>query len=263
MRELYNEFFRVAKNERIREKVILARFAMTIVVILISLTAISLSAYAYFSHDITSNSTIIKAANFETNVGIKIESPDGEAVEVRTSNHVAHAATLTGGKTYYVTLEHTERSTVQTGFVTIIVGGDTQREFHTQQIGRNEDGTTKTIAFSIKPSADAEIIFDSHWGTSSLYPTFKDVIDNSDLYIQNGEAIEISISVLNENSGEENAEDNTETTPPEQQTLPPVPHEQDKSDTSSESIAVEENEPQKEAQTQNESSDIATAEVEN
>lgn len=263
MRELYNEFFRVAKNEKIREKVILARFAKTIVVVLISLVAISFSAYGYFSHSTTSSSNTMQAATFETNVGIKIESPAGEAVEVKTSNHVLHTATLTGGKTYYVTLEHNERSTVQTGFVTIILGGDTQREYHSQQIGRNEDGTTKTIAFSLKPSADVEISFDSHWGTSSLYPIFKDVIDNTDLYIQNGENIEFNVSVPNENSEEENGENNIQTTPPEQQALPPESQEQDKSDTASESIAVEENEPQKEAQTQTESSDIATAEAEN
>lgn len=265
MRELYNEFFRISKHGKIREKVMLTRFSMTIITIIICLAAISFSAYAYFSHNITSSSNIIKSAKFETNVSIQIESSSKEAVEVRTSNNIFHVATLTGNKTYYITLKHTDRSTAQTGFI-IITAKDCDDVYHTRQINRNEDGTTKTITFSLKPTADTEVTFDSRWGTSSYYSVFKDVIDNSDLYIQDGETIEMIVNETNSNSEEKSEDsDNTETAPPSQETPPASAEtentehsstEQDEKDTASESIAVEEN------PAENESSDIPTTEIE-
>jgi len=237
MRELYNEFFRVSKHEKIREKVMLTRFSMTIISIIICLAAISFSAYAYFSHDAFSGSSSINFARFETDVSVQINDINGEAVEVRTSNRINHAATLTGGKTYFITLKHTERSTVQTGFVTITATGCDISEYHTQQIGKNEDGTTKTVTFTLNPSADTEVVFNSCWGTSSKYPTFKDIKDDTDLYIQDGENINLSIT-----------NPSAQTTPPvsdeTENTEPPSTEEQDISNTASQSIAIQETEPE-------------------
>ena len=72
MRKFYNEFFYIPKHGKIREKVMLTRIAMTVTIVIMCLAAMSITAYAYFSYNITSASNKIQAANFETNVNIQI-----------------------------------------------------------------------------------------------------------------------------------------------------------------------------------------------
>ena len=51
MKKLYDEFFRVSNDEKVKDKVMLARTALTAVIMAICLIAMSFSAFAYFSHD--------------------------------------------------------------------------------------------------------------------------------------------------------------------------------------------------------------------
>ena len=219
MRKLYNEFFHIPKHGKVREKVMLTRIVTTVTIVIMCLAAMSFTAYAYFSYNITSGSNIIKSADFATNVGIKIESANGENVEVRTSNHISHEATLIGGKTYFITLQHTNQSTAQTGFV-IITAKDCDNKYHTQQIGRNEDATSKTVTFKLYPTADTVVTFLSHWGTSCNYPDFKNIKDDSDLYIQDGETIKLLINPVTENK----TPDAESTTPAASETAPSTPN---------------------------------------
>lgn len=226
MRKLFNEFFYISKHGKVREKVMLTRLATTITIVIMCLAAMSITAYAYFSYNITSGSNVIKAANFATEVGVKIESSSGDNVEVRTSNHISHQATLTGGTTYFITLQHTPQSTTQTGFM-IITAEKCDVKYHTQQIGRNEDGSSKTVSFEINPTADTVITFYSHWGTSSCYPGFKDITDNDDRYIQSGETITMIVNGVTTPPTQNQTENNTPpaestTTPPATQTEPPA-----------------------------------------
>ncbi len=241
MEKFLKEYFHISAHHKISEKAILLRFATTIAVILFCLIAMGTTAFAYFSHNITSGSNIIKAANFEINV--QITKSNGAPIEVRTS-HLSHIAELTGGETYNITLQHTEQSTSQTGFV-VISAKNCDSKYHTQQIGRNDNGTTQTIVFQLKSSADTEVTFYSHWGTSSYYPDFKSIKNVSDQYIQNKETVELTVKSttdtnINENkkpsSNSETTEievtpeterntpsDNTDSaTPPVPQTTPPA-----------------------------------------
>ena len=54
MRKLYNEFFYIPKHGKVREKVMLTRLTMTITIVIMCLAAMSITAYAYFSYNITS-----------------------------------------------------------------------------------------------------------------------------------------------------------------------------------------------------------------
>ena len=81
MRELYNEFFYIPKHGKIREKVMLTRIVSTIAIVIMCLAAMSITAYAYFSYNITSGSNTIKAASFYTDVTVQITDADGNAVE--------------------------------------------------------------------------------------------------------------------------------------------------------------------------------------
>lgn len=220
MRKLYNEFFYIPKHGKIREKVMLTRIAMTITIMVICLAAMSLTAYAYFLHNVTSGSNTIKAASFYTDVTVQITAEDGTAVDTittNTSDHKSHSAELSANKTYTITVKHNDRSTAQTGFVIVTAEGCETR-YHTQQLGRDGDGNTYTITFKLTPGANTVVTFRSHWGTSSFYSDFKEIGENDERYIIDGEEIKLTISGVapsaeNGASGETEPASETTTTP--------------------------------------------------
>lgn len=91
MKELYNEFFHIPKHGKVREKVMLMRTAITVVIMIVCLAAMSITAYAYFSYNVTSGSNTIKAANFdalititdENNISVNPSSTDGKKTFLR------------------------------------------------------------------------------------------------------------------------------------------------------------------------------------
>lgn len=195
MRELYNEFFYIPKHGKIREKVMLTRIVSTIAIVIMCLAAMSITAYAYFSYNITSGSNTIKAASFYTDVTVQITDADGNAVETittNTSDHKSHSATLNANTTYTITVQHNARSTAQTGFV-IITADKCETKYHTQQLGRDGNGNTYTITFKLTPGANTVVTFRSHWGTSSFYADFKEIGENDERYIINDDDVKLII----------------------------------------------------------------------
>ena len=221
MRKLYNEFFYIPKHGKIREKVMLTRIAMTITIMVICLAAMSLTAYAYFLHNVTSGSNTIKAASFYTDVTVQITAEDGTVVETittNTSDHKSHSAELSANKTYTITLKHNDRSTAQTGFVIVTAEG-CETKYHTQQLGRDGDGNTYTITFKLTPGANTVVTFRSHWGTSTYYGYAGDSDNNIEEYILDGEDIELVISGSKPNKDSTQSEDTTDKS--EESTIPP------------------------------------------
>ena len=211
MRELYNEFFYIPKHGKIREKVMLTRIVSTIAIVIMCLAAMSITAYAYFSYNITSGSNTIKAASFYTDVTVQITDADGNAVETittNTSDHKSHSASLDANKTYTITVQHNARSTAQTGFV-IITADKCETKYHTQQLGRDGEGNTYTITFELTPGANTVVTFRSHWGTSSFYADFKEIGENDERYIINGDDVKLTIDGVAPSDGTK-ASDNTE-----------------------------------------------------
>ena len=116
MRKLYREFFYIPKYGKIREKVMLTRIAMTVAIVIMCLAAMSITAYAYFSYNITSGSNTIKAASFYTDVTVQITAEDGTVVETittNTSDHKSHSAELSANKTYTITVKHNDRKIIE------------------------------------------------------------------------------------------------------------------------------------------------------
>ena len=220
MRKLYNEFFYIPKHGKIREKVMLTRVAMTITIVIMCLAAMSITAYAYFSYNVTSGFNTIKVASFYTDVTVQITAEDGTVVETittNTSDHKSHSAELSANKTYTITVKHNDRSTAQTGFVIVTAEG-CETKYHTQQLGRDGDGNTYTITFKLTPGANTIVTFRSHWGTSSFYSDFKEIGENDERYIIGGEEIKLIVggvapSAENGASGETEPAGETTTTP--------------------------------------------------
>ena len=221
MRKLYREFFYIPKYGKIREKVMLTRVITTVAVIVFCLAAMGITAYAYFTYNVTSGSNIIKSASFYTDVTVQIAAEDGTAVDTittNTSDHKSHSAELSANKTYTITVKHNDRSTAQTGFVIVTAEGCETR-CHTQQLGRDGNGNTYTITFKLTPGANTVVTFRSHWGTSTYYGYAGDSDNNIEEYILDGEDIELVISGSKPNKVSSQSEDTTDKS--EESTIPP------------------------------------------
>ena len=225
MRKLYNEFFYIPKHGRVREKVMLTRIAITVTIVIMCLAAMSFTAYAYFSYNITSGSNIIKAAHFETKVSIQITDENEEAVDINpiTSNYQTYKVGLDAGKIYTVTITPTANSTAKTGFVVITANG-CEKTYHTQQLGIDTnigESETKTISFKLIVTDKTDVHFLAHWGTSSYYDAYKNKGDQEELYITQGEEIMMIVNGYaepnvskNTNEGSNDEKEGTEGTTP-------------------------------------------------
>ena len=194
MKKLYNEFFCIPKHGKIREKVMLVHVAVTSILMIICLAVMSITAYAYLTYNVAYGSNTIKSANFETNVSINIIDPvtdsvsgsDLATVEILTSDHKTHMATLKAGSTYKVTLTPSADSTAKTGFC-VISSADCEKKYHTQQL-------VNEVTFYLTVTATTQVEFLAHWGTSVYYADYLDKGDNNELYIIDGDKIEMTIA---------------------------------------------------------------------
>lgn len=184
MKKLYNEFFYIPKDGKIREKVILTRMALSVLVIVVCLAAMGLSAYAYFSHDIASASNIIQSANFGIKVSIENESDSTDTVVVREVNSTTQLANLRAGNTYTVTIEKLGEAT---GFCIISVKNCEIAEYFTQQMGDD------SITFTVTLTSDADVNFSANWGTSIYYSDYIQHGTNEEFFIIDEETVEFKI----------------------------------------------------------------------
>lgn len=201
MRKLFNEFFYIPKYGKVREKVMLTRLTMTITIVIVCLAAMSITAYAYFSYNVTSGFNTIKSANFETSVSIQITDSDGKAVDtpkpITTNYKLYKIADLKVGEWYTVTITPTERSTAKTGFIIVTATGCNEI-YHTQQLGIDENvpgGITPEIKFQLMITDTTDVVLEAHWGTSSYYPKFKDTDDERYITYKDGQMEQVKMIV--------------------------------------------------------------------
>ena len=194
MKNLYNEFFRIPKDGKIHDKVMLVRVVSTVAIILACLLTMSITAYAYFSYNVTSSLSTFKAAHFETEILLQVTADDGETVDLRpvTSNHQAFKIDLEADKLYTVTISPTENSSAKTGFILLTADGCDNR-YHTQQLGKSGEQNVSELSFQLQVSADTCVRFSAQWGTSSYYGTED---ENSELYILQGETVELPVNAV-------------------------------------------------------------------
>ena len=233
MRKLFNEFFYIPKYGKVREKVMLTRLTMTITIVIMCLAALSITAYAYFSYNVTSGLNTIKSANFETSISIQITDSDGKAVDtpkpITTNYKLYKIADLKVGEWYTVTVTPTERSTAKTGFIIVTATGCNEI-YHTQQLGIDENvpgGKTPEIKFQLMITDTTDVVLEAHWGTSSYYPKFKDTDDDHYITYKDGQMEQVKMivngivdPVVNSDT-EENKTPTEGITPPATVTTPP------------------------------------------
>lgn len=182
----------------------ITRIIISAAVIIISLAAINITAYAYFSCNIVSGTNTIKSANFEVDISIKTAKNDemtADRITPTTSDNVLFRISgLRIGETYTVTITPTEDSTATTGFIILRADG-CDEIYHTQQLGVDTDANgskTKEITFNLMITDATDVIFEAHWGTSSHYANYKDTGDNEELYITQKETIKMIVNGVEE-----------------------------------------------------------------
>ncbi len=203
MKKFYYKYFYIPKHGKIKDNVMLIRTAVTAVMMVICLAVMSFTAYAYFSHNVTSASNRIQSANFDAKVSISIiEKTTKNSVEEAPQNSVevkkvksTCTAELKAGKTYDVTISYGE-STASTGFC-VITAQNCLETYHTQQLWKTpnpSEGKLSSITFSLKVSKDTTVEILSHWGTSSYLDAYQNGTIDPKLYIRDEVPVEITVS---------------------------------------------------------------------
>ena len=226
MKSFYDEYFRIPKegDGKITDKVMLVKVAQIVVTMIVCLIAMSLSAYAYFSHNVTSGVNIIQSADFGLNVSVK----DSTNTEVPIGTDGLY---VLGNGTYTVTLE--KKGTASTGFgvIEVTVGGNTTK-YHTQQLGvggvPDSTAVPATLEFKLNLSAlpadeTATIKITPHWGTSIYYHYNTD--SSNQLYIQQNGEVTVTPTVSASIEEEESSNGEEGTTPPDEEAGTPPSNE--------------------------------------
>jgi len=181
LREIYQKYFALPEEGKgtMGEQVFFARLAVSIVCIVLCMSAMGFSAYAYFTASVSSSMNQIQAASFDLEVQ-KIEP------QTETSS-AAHE----GEKTY--TLQPgvydfvlTKIGNASTGYGEIKIG---EQSFYTDQIGVvDENGTqmiSRTVRIAVMQETIVEII--ACWGSFSGEP----IREAEEMIIADGQEIGI------------------------------------------------------------------------
>lgn len=220
MRKLFNEFFYIPQHGKVREKVMMTRLVSTIAIVIMCLAAMSITAYAYFSYNVTSGSNTIKAANFEAQITVTSTEQNGGTVNPSSMTGKKTVFTFADTGTYTVELEKGNNSTAKTGFCIIYIGDKT---YHTQQIGvdinaNNEQRDLVSFALTVN-EPNTVVTIESHWGTSSYYGF--SIEQNNTSYIMNDPPREIVIgNPVNGASDSDEEKENTSDEKNETETTP-------------------------------------------
>lgn len=206
MIKLCKNLFYEPKYGNVQDSMMLKRLFSTVTIVLVCLAAISFSAYAYFTYSITSAPNKIQTSSFSASIMIESEIENN----VFTQGYIQNCS-LEPGK-YTVTIS-TDSGITGTGFYTITVGSTT---YHTQQLGvdLNTLGQKRTqISFMLEVHTTTDIVFDSHWGTSSHYSAVP--ITENAFYIMNSDPLQVIVVGTPANSGNTPTEDAPNGTTPE------------------------------------------------
>jgi len=183
VRRLYDAYFRIPKDDKIPDKVMLGRVVLMVTVVLCCLGGLSLSAYAWFSTGLTSSHSTLAAANFDLRITV---SHNGNPIPSDADG----AYTLTAGDTYGVYIE--KLGEASTGFCLLTVGFSSgQLQYHTQQLGRDGQQTRAALRFDLQPAEDVTVKFTPRWGTSVLYGQ-----EDSPRYVLDGSVKELAAPVV-------------------------------------------------------------------
>ena len=192
MKKIYKDLFFISKDEKIRERVFIVRMAMSVTVILLSLAAMSFTAYAYFTHTTIVHIAPIQSANWE----ITINVPEG-VTQVEGCYVIEN--TDSQAKVYeFKVVKDTQTATASVGYVRVDMKTDVDnftatQTFYSQCIGEIlVDGeminvSERVIKVTVPANKKVIMQFIGEWGTYAgtpiidesvgIYPVFANVTE--------------------------------------------------------------------------------------
>lgn len=193
MKKLYNDYFRVSKHEKIRDKVMISQVVLTACIMISCLMATCVTAYACFYYNITTNVLTVKAASFKTDIVIKQVNDTSLEVPLKfDSDTKKRFVELKANTKYFVIATISPNNNANTGFVKI-TAQNSQNIYHTEQIFKD---VTDQITFFITPTAETKVFFEDFWGTSSYYNDYKRNIENPFYIIDGNNDVKILVNSL-------------------------------------------------------------------
>lgn len=193
MKKIYEEFLKISKNEKIRDKVMMTRISLSIATMVLCLGAMGITAYAYFSCNITSAVTTIQSARYTLDVEVK--------EVVQTGNENAGVATVAEAVVSEGATESNASENVQP--IVITPNEEGYYVFENVSTEENLEVTDKTYEFVLRKSEEAtasvgfgkfEIITDVNEADSSTQLYYTTPIGE---YLENGQSVENNEFKLN------------------------------------------------------------------
>lgn len=162
MKTLFNEFFYVPEDGKIREKVMMARITISVVFMVMCLAAMSFTAYAYFTCSVSSNLNTIQSAYYSLEITDSSKAVVTGAYTCSAVENDLHTFTLT------------PNGTAETGYCKIEIsnGQGTKTYYYTTQIFKNTEentGRLTELTLTIQAAKGCVITFTPQWGTSANY----------------------------------------------------------------------------------------------
>ena len=178
MKNYFRKYLYVAKYEKAKESAIFRRIAISIALIVVSLAAMSFSAFAYFSHTASSGVITIKSANYDLDISVDgLIETDGKFIIANDTN---------ADKNYTFTISVNQASTATVGYCKIAVVTDIPTEntlkldgastldnvqyFYTEPIWTDSKGdetkpSLRTVTLTVPKGREAQIVFIAEWGS--------------------------------------------------------------------------------------------------
>lgn len=166
MKALFNEFFYIPKDGKIREKVMMVRVTISVIFMVICLVAMSFTAYAYFTCSVSSSLNTIQSAYYSLKITDSSEAVVTDNYTCGTATEDLHTFVLTAN------------GTAETGYCKIEISNGTEKKiYYTTQIfkeaGEDTDRLTE-LTLTIRAAEGCVITFIPQWGTSANYAVNQD-----------------------------------------------------------------------------------------
>lgn len=149
MKKFYNEFLRIPKTEKIRDKVMMTRISLSVAIMILCLGAMGITAYAYFSCNITSAVTTIRSAGYDLDVDVRevVQTGDENAGVATIAEDAVSEGVVDEGVT-----ESNASENIQP--VEIVPNEEGYYVFENVATEENADVTDKTYEFILKIAED-------------------------------------------------------------------------------------------------------------
>ena len=183
MRKLINEIFYIPNHSKgkMREKAFFARITVSVLMMVFCLSAMGITAYAWFTGGISSASNKITSASYVLDWEITVEaSAEGETDQKSVFENKAEVVLSPDitPQSYVITITRGTNCTASTGFCVMKVDyrdeAKPDETYHTVQIGTDGNTERDSYTFYVTVNQEANITLSQHWGTSSYYDDFAD-----------------------------------------------------------------------------------------